>query len=91
MSTNPLNFSEDPKAETFEAAETRAEKQRHPSHRQISDLIEARKLAEPTDEGKKFFNSVPARAPEIHSRSPRGPARFRASGVYTDHLGVHNP
>jgi len=28
MSTNPLNFSEDPKAETFEAAETRAEKQK---------------------------------------------------------------
>jgi len=48
-------------------------------------LIEARNLAEPTDKSKKFFNSQPRQNPRNSVLKPRGPARLRASRVYTDH------
>ena len=59
----PSELSEVPKAEASEAAEDQLEKRRSPSHRQISDLIEARNLAEPTNRSKKFFNSLPCQNP----------------------------
>ena len=80
----PSELSEVPKAEASEAAENQLEKRRSPSHRQISDLIEARNLADPTDRSKKFFNSLPRQNPRNSVPKPRGPARLRARPGYTD-------
>lgn len=55
---------------------------RPPKH--FSDSIEPRKLADPTDRGKKLFQApAPTKTPKTQSPKPAGPARLRARRRYT--------
>lgn len=51
---------------------------------QSSDSIEARKLTDPTNRGKKLFQTpAPTKTPKTPSPKPAGPARLRARRRYT--------
>ena len=51
---------------------------------QSSDSIEARKLTDPTNRGKKLFQApAPTKTPKTPSPKPAGPARLRARRRYT--------